>query len=145
MGKRLKSYVHVHDEAGETHVYGPQDDVPAEHADLIGDHAWVDDDEPVPDNRPGVVVENTDEPSSPRLQTGRSERSGGSSKSSDSSGGSRSRSGGSSSRPKSTSSKSSSSSSKSSSPSAKSGGDSGASEASGGDSSAAKSSDSSGS
>jgi hypothetical protein len=138
MGKRLKSYVHVHDEAGETHVYGPQDDVPAEHADLIGDHAWVDDDEPVPDNRPGVVVENTDEPSSPRLQTGRSERSGGSSKSSGSSGGSRSRSGGSSSRSK-------SSSSKSSSPTAKSGGDSGASGDSGGDSSAAKSSDSSGS
>jgi hypothetical protein len=138
MGKRLKSYVHVHDEAGETHVYGPQDDVPAEHAKLIGDHAWVDDDEPVPDNRPGVVVENTDEPSSPRLQTGRSERSGGSSKSSGSSGGSRSRSGGSSSRSK-------SSSSKSSSPTAKSGGDSGASGDSGGDSSAAKSSDSSGS
>jgi hypothetical protein len=59
MGKRLKSYVHVHDAEGVTHVYGPQDDVPSEHAELIGEHAWVDDDEPLPDNRPGVVVGNS--------------------------------------------------------------------------------------
>jgi hypothetical protein len=58
MGKRLKSFVHVHDEAGETHVYGPEDDVPEEHAKLIGEHAWTDDDEDLPERRVGVVTAN---------------------------------------------------------------------------------------
>ncbi|MFG2468722.1 hypothetical protein ACGFXB_25150 [Streptomyces canus] len=37
-GRRLKTFVHV----GGT-AYGPDDDVPAEVAEQIGDHAWADD------------------------------------------------------------------------------------------------------
>jgi hypothetical protein len=37
---RLTSYVHVPVDDGGYAVYGPDDDVPAEHAKLIGPHAW---------------------------------------------------------------------------------------------------------
>lgn len=37
-GRRLKTFVHV----GGT-AYGPDDDVPADVAEQIGDHAWADD------------------------------------------------------------------------------------------------------
>lgn len=44
MGRRLSSTVHVFDpEQGDYVVYGPNDDVPANHAKLIGDHAWASD------------------------------------------------------------------------------------------------------
>lgn len=44
MGKRLNNTVHVYvPEIGDYVIYGPDDEVPAEHAELIGDHAWVDD------------------------------------------------------------------------------------------------------
>lgn len=58
MGKRLKTYVHVLGDDGDNHVFGPQDEVPQEFAEKIGDHAWVDEDEPLPDNRAGVVHAN---------------------------------------------------------------------------------------
>lgn len=38
MARRLNTYVHVDGTA-----YGPDDDVPAEVAERIGDHAWADD------------------------------------------------------------------------------------------------------
>lgn len=67
MAKRLKTYVHLSDETGEVHSYGPQDDVPREHAKLIGDHAWVDDEDadPAPTDRPGIVIENAPEDAQP--------------------------------------------------------------------------------
>lgn len=44
MGRRLNNYVHVFDEKdGQYHIYGPSDEVPANHAKLIGDHAWESD------------------------------------------------------------------------------------------------------
>lgn len=42
MGRRLVGYVPIH-EGDQTTWYGPDDKVPAKHAKLIGDHAWVDD------------------------------------------------------------------------------------------------------
>lgn len=44
MAKRLASTVHVHlEDEGRTVVYGPDDDVPAEHAALITNpKAWAD-------------------------------------------------------------------------------------------------------
>lgn len=42
MSRRLTSYVHVHLPEGGTVVYGPDDEVPADHAALIGNpKAWV--------------------------------------------------------------------------------------------------------
>jgi hypothetical protein len=38
MARRLRTYVHVDGTA-----YGPDDDVPAEVAERIGEHAWTDD------------------------------------------------------------------------------------------------------
>lgn len=48
MAKRLVSTVHVHlEDEGRTVVYGPDDDVPADHAKLITNpKAWADDEEP---------------------------------------------------------------------------------------------------
>lgn len=43
MARRLKTFVHVHQDDGEVHVYGPEDDVPDEDAEKIGDHAWTED------------------------------------------------------------------------------------------------------
>ncbi|WP_280201260.1 hypothetical protein [Nocardia cyriacigeorgica] len=34
-GRKLAGYVHVHDSEGVSHVFGPEDDVPAELAKLI--------------------------------------------------------------------------------------------------------------
>ena len=49
-GRKLAGYVHVHDSAGVSHVFGPDDEVPAELAKLITNpSAWQaeqDDDEP---------------------------------------------------------------------------------------------------
>lgn len=52
-GRKLAGYVHVHDSEGVSHVFGPDDDVPAELAKLITNPAaWQaepaeqDDDEP---------------------------------------------------------------------------------------------------
>jgi hypothetical protein len=44
MGRRLAGYVPIH-EGTVTVWYGPGDTIPAKHAALIGDHAWIDDDE----------------------------------------------------------------------------------------------------
>lgn len=41
MSRRLRAYVPVHD-GTETFWYGPDSDVPARHAKLIGPHAWAD-------------------------------------------------------------------------------------------------------
>lgn len=49
MGRRLAGYVPVHEE-DQTIWYGPNDDVPAKHAKLIGDHAWVNDDDDAAEN-----------------------------------------------------------------------------------------------
>lgn len=43
MGRRLKGYVPIHGEEG-TEWYGPDDEVPDEVAEQIGDHAWEDTD-----------------------------------------------------------------------------------------------------
>lgn len=57
MGKQLRTYVHVPQEDGSTKVYGPDDDVPAEDAKKIGDHAWLaDGEEPITDTPAGQVV-----------------------------------------------------------------------------------------
>lgn len=43
MGRRLAGYVPIHD--GDTTTwYGPDDIIPADVAEQIGDHAWIDDD-----------------------------------------------------------------------------------------------------
>jgi hypothetical protein len=44
MGRRLAGYVPVHD-GDQTTWYGPDDDIPADVAKKIGDHAWIDDDQ----------------------------------------------------------------------------------------------------
>lgn len=59
MAKHLSSYVHVHQDDGSVKIYGPKDDVPAEDAEKIGDHAWVDDE---PDD------ESDDDDDTPRVQ-----------------------------------------------------------------------------
>lgn len=44
MGRALRTYVHVHDEDGQTHVFGPDDEVPAWAAKRITNPAaWEDD------------------------------------------------------------------------------------------------------
>lgn len=41
MSKKLSTYVHVHDADGNPHVFGPDDDVPADMAKLITNpKAW---------------------------------------------------------------------------------------------------------
>lgn len=43
MSKKLSTYVHVHDADGNPHVFGPDDDVPADMAKLITNpKAWED-------------------------------------------------------------------------------------------------------
>lgn len=45
MGRRLVSYVHVFDDAGEPHAFGPDDDVPQWALAKMGEHCFVQDDE----------------------------------------------------------------------------------------------------
>lgn len=49
MGK-LVSHVHVFDDRGDTHVFGPDDDVPEEFARKIGAHAFEDGEHPYLDD-----------------------------------------------------------------------------------------------
>lgn len=47
MSRRLKTYVHVHLEDAPSVVYGPDDDIPAEHEALITNpKAWEETPEP---------------------------------------------------------------------------------------------------
>lgn len=46
MGRRLRTHVHVFDERGESHAFGPDDKVPAWAAKQMGDHCWEDEQEP---------------------------------------------------------------------------------------------------
>ena len=59
MSKKLAATVHVTDDDGTTHVYGPDsDDIPAEHAEKITNKgAWADDGEAKPFDP--AVTENT--------------------------------------------------------------------------------------
>ncbi|MCW2901910.1 MAG: hypothetical protein JWO67_4175 [Streptosporangiaceae bacterium] len=57
MAKRLKAFVHVHQDDGTVNVYGPEDDVPKEDAAKIGDHAWTDE-ELEYDSGPAVRVDD---------------------------------------------------------------------------------------
>ncbi|MFF7171094.1 hypothetical protein [Streptomyces pseudovenezuelae] len=50
MTRRLKTFVHVGGNA-----YGPDDEVPAEVAERIGDHAWQDDSEAPGEDEPEAV------------------------------------------------------------------------------------------
>jgi len=50
MTRRLKTFVHVGGDA-----YGPDDEVPAEVAERIGDHAWEDDSEVRGEDGPDTV------------------------------------------------------------------------------------------
>ena len=45
MAKKLRTYVHVYDERGNAHAFGPGDKVPAWAAKQMGDHVWEDSDE----------------------------------------------------------------------------------------------------
>jgi hypothetical protein len=42
MSKRLAGTVHVRDEAGNDHMFTPDDEVPAWAAKQMGDHVWAD-------------------------------------------------------------------------------------------------------
>jgi len=46
MARRLRSFVHVFDERGNSHAFGPDDKVPAWAAKQMGDHCWESSDEP---------------------------------------------------------------------------------------------------
>lgn len=41
MARELASYVHVYDDKGEAHAFGPGDEVPAWAAKQMGDHCFV--------------------------------------------------------------------------------------------------------
>lgn len=62
MGRRLRTFVHVHDDAGRTAVFGPADEVPEWAAALIvNPKAWAD--EPAPVAEPtGPATGGTAEP-----------------------------------------------------------------------------------
>ncbi|TLF72918.1 hypothetical protein [Nocardia cyriacigeorgica] len=61
-GRKLAGYVHVHDSEGVSHVFGPEDDVPAELAKLITNPAaWQTD--PGAAEEVGQVEQGDDEPS----------------------------------------------------------------------------------
>lgn len=60
MAKKLRSFVHLTDERGEVHSFGPDDKVPAWAAKAMGDHVWADDDED--DAEVGAVTGVEDEP-----------------------------------------------------------------------------------
>lgn len=55
--RKLRSFVHVYNERGESFAFGPDDDVPAWAAKQMGDHVWESSEEP--DAREG------DEPAEP--------------------------------------------------------------------------------
>lgn len=59
--RRLRTHVHVPQDDLSMKVYGPDDDVPAEDAKKIGEHAWLQDgEEPVTDGQSvGVVVDGS--------------------------------------------------------------------------------------
>lgn len=66
MSRRLTSYVHVHLPEGGTVVYGPDDEVPADHAALIGNpKAWVGGRAPEPDRAPAPPNLQADEDVAP--------------------------------------------------------------------------------
>lgn len=46
MARRLRTFVHVFDERGNSHAFGPDDKVPAWAAKQMGDHCWDSGDEP---------------------------------------------------------------------------------------------------
>jgi len=49
----LLTHVHVYDERGETHVFGPDDEVPEWAARKMGAHVFADDKHPFPDDADG--------------------------------------------------------------------------------------------
>lgn len=51
MGKVLNNTVHVLGDDGQYHIFGPEDEVPDEYAEKIGDHAWVDEPDVAPRGR----------------------------------------------------------------------------------------------
>jgi hypothetical protein len=57
MGRRLTGTVPIHQEDGTVAWYGPDDDIPADVAARIGDHAWITDDEPEPEPEPDPDVD----------------------------------------------------------------------------------------
>jgi hypothetical protein len=46
MARKLRSFVHVYDERGNPHAFGPDDKVPAWASKQMGDHVWEGSDEP---------------------------------------------------------------------------------------------------
>lgn len=60
MGRRLNTYVHLDGTA-----YGPDDDVPADVAKRIGEHAWTDDSDQDGDEPAGAGFEDPSSQQSP--------------------------------------------------------------------------------
>lgn len=50
MGGRLSTYVHVYDDRSESHVFGPDDEVPEWAARQMGAHVFEDGQHPFPDS-----------------------------------------------------------------------------------------------
>lgn len=48
----LVSHVHVFDDEGDTHVFGPEDDVPEWAARKMGAHCFEDGEHPYPEDAP---------------------------------------------------------------------------------------------
>jgi hypothetical protein len=62
MAKKLNATVHVTDDDGDTHMFTPDDEVPAWAAKKIGDHAWAKDDDPRPTSNAGVRLDEDGQP-----------------------------------------------------------------------------------